>query len=129
MQGATSPCPVWEEPTDFMHDDHQRFEDGTVNYLDIPAISEGLRFVEEVGMGRLKQRVDSLALYLHQGLKGLRHANGTPLIRTYGPADRRSCGGTLGHELPKSGRRDHSNFSSGRSSQRKGHLLEDGLLL
>lgn len=79
----------------FMHDDHQRFEDGTVNYLDIPAISEGLRFVEEVGMGRLKQRVDSLALYLHQGLKGLRHANGTPLIRTYGPADRRSCGGTL----------------------------------
>ena len=79
----------------YMHDDHQRFEDGTVNYLDIPAIQNGLEFIEQVGMDRLKQRVDALAMYLHGRLKSLRHSNGTPLLRLYGPEDRKSCGGTI----------------------------------
>lgn len=79
----------------FMHSDHQRFEDGTVNYLDIPAIAAGLDFVEEVGMERIKQRVDSLTDYLFGKLAKLKHANGVPLLRLYGPRDHRGCGGTI----------------------------------
>ncbi len=79
----------------FLFDDHQRFEDGTVNYLDIPAISEGLDFVTAIGMERIKERVESLSKWLHDGLSEIRHPNGEPVVRFYGPRNRKRCGGTL----------------------------------
>ena len=79
----------------FMHGDHQRFEDGTVNYLDIPAIACGLEFVEQVGMDRINQRIESLTDHLFGNLKQLKHANGVPLLKLYGPRDHRGCGGTI----------------------------------
>lgn len=79
----------------FLADRHERFEDGTVNYLDIPAISNGLRFMEEIGMERLSARVASLCGKLKSRLEDLRHANGAPLVHLFGPARTEQRGGVL----------------------------------
>ena len=82
-------------PEHFLAEDHERFENGTINYLDLPAITTGLNFLESVGMERLNHRVSNLINYAYDKLSGLNHSNGSPLLRIYGPADRSNCGGTL----------------------------------
>lgn len=79
----------------FFHSDHQRFEDGTLNYLDIPAIGKGIDFITAIGMDRLKERVDALADMMCRELSTLQHSNGQPLVRILGPVDRSNCGGNL----------------------------------
>lgn len=71
------------------------FEDGTVNYLGLPAIEIGLRHIKEVGIDKIHARVSTLAHWLLQGLLLLRHGNGRPLIRMYGPTDMTGRGATL----------------------------------
>jgi len=74
---------------------HAGFEDGTVNYLGIPAVEIGLRHLERVGIDTIAQRVESLGRRLLAGMQRLEHAGGSPAVRVYGPAawDRR--GGTI----------------------------------
>ncbi len=79
----------------FLASDHERFENGTVNYLDIPAISRGLDFIEGIGMDRINRRVKHLTQQLIQQMQALRHTNGTPLIRMFGPTDLNLKGGTI----------------------------------
>jgi molybdenum cofactor sulfurtransferase len=71
------------------------FEDGTVNYLSIPAIDRGLDLLEQVGYPRIHQRVDLLTGWLIAELLALRHANGQPLVQLYGPETSRRRGGTV----------------------------------
>ncbi|MGH8933295.1 MAG: aminotransferase class V-fold PLP-dependent enzyme [Egibacteraceae bacterium] len=71
------------------------YEDGTVNYLAIPAIDIGLRHIASVGMGMIHTRVTCLTSWLLERLVGLRHGNGAPMIRIYGPLDTRMRGGTI----------------------------------
>ena len=76
------------------------FEDGTLNFLDIAAIPAGLEFLESVGMQRISRRVSSLTARLVDGLASLRHTNGQPLVRLYGPPT--ACqdrGGTVAFNL------------------------------
>ncbi|OEK00290.1 hypothetical protein BFP97_01630 [Roseivirga sp. 4D4] len=72
-----------------------RFEEGTVNYLDIPAIKFGLEYIEAIGISNIKNRVNSLTGYLVDKLTRLRHANGKPLIEIYGPRNMKGRGGTI----------------------------------
>ena len=71
------------------------FEDGTLNYLGIPAVEIGLRFLQRVGMDRIQTRVRCLTGWLLSELSELRHANGRPLIRLHGPAGTEQRGGTV----------------------------------
>jgi selenocysteine lyase/cysteine desulfurase len=71
------------------------FEDGTVNYLNLPAIETGLRFIESIGVDVIHTRVTCLTGWLLDELVGLRHSNGAPLIRLYGPPDTHMRGGTI----------------------------------
>ncbi len=71
------------------------YEDGTVNYLSIPAIDIGLRHIATVGMDLIHTRVTCLTGWLLEQLGGLRHGNGAPVIRIYGPLDTRMRGGTI----------------------------------
>ena len=71
------------------------FEDGTPNYLSIPAVEIGLRHLEAVGVDVIHKRCECLAGWLIQKLLPLRHANGTPLVRVYGALDTRRRGGTV----------------------------------
>lgn len=75
------------------------FEDGTLNYLAIPAVSFGLDLLEEVGIETVHRRVETLTGYLLGRLDELRHAGGSPLVRLYGPATTEARGGTLAMNL------------------------------
>lgn len=75
------------------------FEDGTLNYLNIPAVSYGLDLLEEVGVETIHRRVTRLTGELLEGLSALRHADGAPVVRIYGPRSTSMRGGTLALNL------------------------------
>ena len=75
--------------------DAAAFEDGTLNYLEIPAIQVGLQYLESLGIDAIHERVKCLTGWLLDKLIGLRHRNGRPLIQIYGPKDLRLRGGTI----------------------------------
>ena len=71
------------------------FEDGTVNYLNLPAVEIGLRHLAEVGIETIHTRVICLTGWLLAQLTTLRHSNGRPLARIHGPATLEARGGTI----------------------------------
>jgi selenocysteine lyase/cysteine desulfurase len=71
------------------------FEDGTLNYLSIPAVEIGLRHLQRIGMDTIQTRVQGLTGWLITQLLALRHGNGRPLVRLYGPANMVQRGGTV----------------------------------
>jgi selenocysteine lyase/cysteine desulfurase len=71
------------------------FEDGTLNYLNIPAVEIGLRHLDRFGYDAIHQRVIALTGWLLEKLAALKHANGQPLIQVYGPLDTYDRGGTI----------------------------------
>lgn len=75
--------------------DHAMFEDGTINYLDIPAIETGLRHIEAVGIDSITNRVNCLTGWTLQQIQQLKHANGQSLITVYGPQDTVDRGDTI----------------------------------
>jgi molybdenum cofactor sulfurtransferase len=71
------------------------FEDGTLNYLAIPAVEIGLRHLDRVGIDLIQTRVRCLTGWLLSALLALRHGNGRPMVRLYGPATTAQRGGTV----------------------------------
>ena len=71
------------------------FEDGTVNYLHIPAVEIGLKWIESIGIDVIHTRIMCLTDWLIQQLLGLQHSNGRPVIRLYGPSNTHLRGGTV----------------------------------
>jgi selenocysteine lyase/cysteine desulfurase len=71
------------------------FEDGTLNYLSIPAVDIGLRHLERVGIDVINTRVRCLTGWLLDELLALRHANGRHMVRIYGPATTAMRGGSV----------------------------------
>lgn len=71
------------------------FEDGTINYLNIPALKFGLQHLERVGIETIQTRVRCLTAWTIDNLLALKHSSGAPMVRIYGPVwmDRR--GGTI----------------------------------
>jgi molybdenum cofactor sulfurtransferase len=69
------------------------FEDGTVNYLNLPAVEIGLRLLERLGIETIHQRVGALGAWLLNTIGSLRHADGSPAAVIYGPRswDRRGA--------------------------------------
>jgi selenocysteine lyase/cysteine desulfurase len=77
------------------HSGHAGFEDGTVDYLGIPAVEIGLRHLEKVGIDTISQRVASLGSSLLEAMQRLQHSNGAPAIRIYGPTTWDRRGGNI----------------------------------
>jgi selenocysteine lyase/cysteine desulfurase len=71
------------------------FEDGTLNYLSIPAVEIGLKHLQRVGMEAIQAHVHQLTGGLLQQLMALQHSNGRPMVRLYGPAHMQQRGGTV----------------------------------
>lgn len=71
------------------------FEDGTVNYLEIPAVESGLKYIEWIGIDMIHTRVMCLTGWLIDQLLRLRHSNGKHLIQLYGPPNTEMRGGTV----------------------------------
>ena len=57
------------------------FEDGTIDYLGLPAVSIGVDHVEAVGIDVIHTRVSALGGWLLEEIPALRHGDGAPLIR------------------------------------------------
>lgn len=71
------------------------FEDGTLNYLNLPAIEIGLKHLLTIGMENIHERVRCLTGWLLNALLSLHHSNGTPLVEVYGPYNTDRRGGTI----------------------------------
>jgi molybdenum cofactor sulfurtransferase len=71
------------------------FEDGTLDFANIPAIEFGLDVVESAGLDTVHERVRLLTGWIIEQLLELKHPNGKPLVRLYGPAHTERRGGTL----------------------------------
>jgi len=71
------------------------FEDGTLDYLGIPAIEFGLDVIERVGIEAVHDHVGVLTNALLQALVALRHGNGRPVARLFGPVNGERRGGTV----------------------------------
>src|SRR5262249_59935741 len=69
------------------------FEDGTVNYLSLPAVELGLRHIEAIGIETIHTRVMCLTGWLIGQLVALRHSSGRPVVQLYGPAGTAGRGG------------------------------------
>jgi selenocysteine lyase/cysteine desulfurase len=76
-------------------EDESAFEDGTLNFLSIPDVEVGLTWIGGIGMDLIQRRVTCLTAWLLSRLGGLRHSDGAPLIRFYGPAGTDGRGGTV----------------------------------
>lgn len=79
----------------FLAPGSEGFEDGTLNYASIPAVERGLNFIDSVGIDTIHTRVSCLTDWMIDRLLTLRHGNGRPVIRLYGPAEREARGGTV----------------------------------
>jgi molybdenum cofactor sulfurtransferase len=75
------------------------FEDGTPNYLGIAAAGAGLDFLGQIGVEAINAHVMRLTAVLLERLRTLRHANGAPLVRIYGPQTLERRGGTVPFNL------------------------------
>jgi selenocysteine lyase/cysteine desulfurase len=75
------------------------FEDGTPNYLALPAIAFGLEYIASIGIDTIHKRVSYLTARLVNGLIDLRHSNGAALVRIYGPRSETRRGGTVTFNL------------------------------
>lgn len=71
------------------------FEDGTVNYLNIPAISIGLDHIKNVGIEAVQTHVGELGNWLLEKMIHLEHSSGVPLIKLYGPCTMTNRGATF----------------------------------
>jgi len=79
----------------YLADGATAFEDGTINYLNLPAVEIGLKFLSDAGIDRIHQRVVALTGWLLESLSSLRHTSGTPVVEIYGPHDTTMRGGTI----------------------------------
>ena len=79
----------------YLVNNHEKFENGTINYLDIPAIKIGLDFIESIGMARINERVTALIRHLCRGIRDLKHDSGVPVVKIFGPEKRKNSGGTM----------------------------------
>jgi len=75
--------------------DETAFEDGTLNFLGIPDVATGLAWIGDIGIDLIHRRVGYLTSWLLGGLAGLKHGNGAPMVRLYGPPDGEARGGTV----------------------------------
>ena len=71
------------------------FEDGTLNYLSVPAVETGLHHLESIGIEIIGERVRCLTAWLLEQLMSLHHENGRPMVRIYGPVTTAQRGGTV----------------------------------
>ena len=71
------------------------FEDGTVNFLNLPAVEIGLRLLDRIGIEVIHRHARSLARSLLDVLGSLQHSDGSPAARIYGPRNLEARGATV----------------------------------
>jgi selenocysteine lyase/cysteine desulfurase len=80
---------------------HEGFEDGTANFLDLAAIESGFGFLARVPRPCLRAHIQSHMRHFLERATTLRHRNGAPLVRLYGPLDMRQRGGIVAFNVQR----------------------------
>ncbi|HYD53133.1 MAG TPA: aminotransferase class V-fold PLP-dependent enzyme [Gemmatimonadaceae bacterium] len=75
------------------------FEDGTPNFLSLAGVCDGLDFLEAIGVDAIHDRVMALGATLLEALLALRHDEGGPMVRVYGPCTMAGRGATFALNL------------------------------
>ncbi|MGE5175516.1 MAG: aminotransferase class V-fold PLP-dependent enzyme [Hyphomicrobiales bacterium] len=83
----------------YLATDAAAFEDGTVNYLNLPGVEIGLWHLATVGLETIHERVRCLIGWTLERMGAMRHENGAPLVRIHGPAGLEARGGTIAFNL------------------------------
>jgi len=78
---------------------HVGFEDGTVDYLGLPAVHIGLDHLSGIGVDVIHQRVASLSRWLLGEMAAATHSDGSPLVRIFGPTTTECRGATIAFYL------------------------------
>jgi molybdenum cofactor sulfurtransferase len=79
----------------YLRPDEGGFEDGTVDYLNLPAVTAGLRRVAGLGIANIHERVTCLTRWLLDAMTSLHHDNGRSVVSIYGPTSSDRRGGTV----------------------------------
>ncbi|CDF37234.1 unnamed protein product [Chondrus crispus] len=79
--------------------DESAFEEGTVNFLSIPAITFGIQFISRIGIDNINARVHALTTTLLRGMLALKYTNGAPMLTIYGPHTMKDRGGTIAFDV------------------------------
>lgn len=79
----------------YLADGAPAFEDGTLDYLNIPALEIGLKHIESIGYDVISERVKTLTGWLLENLTAMTHSNGEPLVRLFGPNSSEGRGGAV----------------------------------
>jgi len=61
----------------------------------LPAVEIGPKHIERIGIELIHGRVRCLTGWLLENLQALRHNNGQPVVRIYGPITTEKRGGTI----------------------------------
>ncbi|XP_007943868.1 molybdenum cofactor sulfurase [Orycteropus afer afer] len=67
----------------------ERFEDGTISFLDVIALKHGFDALERLtgGMENIKQHTFTLVRYTYAALSSLQYPNGAPVVRIYSDSE------------------------------------------
>lgn len=79
----------------YLADGAPAFEDGTLDYLNIPALEIGLRHIESIGYDVISERVKTLTGWMLERLTAMKHSTGEPLVRLFGPNSTEGRGGAV----------------------------------
>lgn len=79
----------------YLAEDHSKYEDGTINYLGIPALKIGIELLSEIGMSTISKRITILTDILLSELQKLTYPNGNPMVTIFGPKENKERGGTV----------------------------------
>ncbi len=93
--GGTITVASVQGDTYYLHKGAEGYEDGTLNYLNLPAVEIGLNHMTRVGYDVIHSRVSYLTGWLLEKLIDLRHSSGLPVVKIYGPENMDARGGTI----------------------------------
>ncbi len=108
------------EPRHDLLEGFEAFEDGTLNYLALPAVEAGLERLANGHLAAIHARVMSLTAWTLEQFLALRHPNGRPMLQVYGPTHTRQRGATLAFNLldDAGGLIDHREVEQRANAQR-----------
>jgi selenocysteine lyase/cysteine desulfurase len=64
---------------------HAGFEDGTPDFLSLPAITDGIELMERIGVPVIHERVSRATSTLLEAFAAARHPGGAPVVEVLGP--------------------------------------------
>jgi len=83
----------------YMAEGASAYEDGTPNFLSLPAVVFGLEYIASIGIDIIHTRVAHVTAKLIERLLDLQHSNRHVLARIYGPRSGERRGGTVTFNL------------------------------